>query len=92
MTIVVVAVVEGNMGLTSGFAGTETSFVNFDLGLWEIVDSALAPYFAHMDHLASSLSFHSTLQNRNSGSPLLGREILVKRTRISCHTMVSPCC
>ena len=62
MAIVVVAVAEGNMGLTSGFAETETSFVSLDLVLWEIVDSALAAYFAHRDRLASSLSFHSTLE------------------------------
>jgi len=39
------------VGLASDFVGTEASFVNLDLGLWEIVDSALARCFAYMDCL-----------------------------------------
>jgi len=48
------------VGLASGFVGTEASFVNLDLGLWEIVDSALARCFSHMDCLDSCRSFHFT--------------------------------
>jgi hypothetical protein len=48
------------VGLASDFVGTETSFVNLDLGLWEIVDSALARYFVYIDCLDSCRSFHFT--------------------------------